>query len=126
MGDGLKKFAMMMRRYAAANPRQSSEMDISPYRITLSGGLRIVFYVDLYHMWYLSVYRDGTEPSSNEVKRVRADFGAPSEAKEERRVVGQRWHVISLSWPETEQKPLFEVKAKNEPNYYAFECGEAE
>lgn len=123
---GLKKFAIMMRRYAIEHPRANSSEPIEPYRVKLSGGLRIVLYLDLYHTWHLSMYRQGVEPAQEEIKAVRRDFAVPAEAEISRRVIGGEWHTVDLTWPESpDQRPLFDVQPRpDEPSYYHFECGE--
>lgn len=123
-GD-LKQIASGMRAYAVAHPRTGSDIEIERYRRTLTGGLRIVLFVDLNHRWHLSAYRLGVYPGPTEIDVLKRDFGVPADAlMEKARLPGnvapeRQWHIIRLKWIETEQRPLFEVgPAKLETNYF--------
>lgn len=115
-----------MRDFAIANPRLSSAADIGPYRRMLAGGLRVVLYVGVDHVWHMSAYRLGVLPSRKEIEILKRDFSVPAEVKEQTVAIPgdvppeQQWMIVRLRWIETEQVPLFEVgpKGDNGPTYY--------
>ena len=84
-------------------------------RRTLAGGLRVVLFVGVDHVWHLSAYRLGVLPSRKEIEILKRDFDVPAEAKEQTVAIPgdvppeQQWRIVRLRWVETEQVPLFEV-----------------
>ena len=122
-GD-LKKIAGEMRDYAIRNPRTRSDVDIKQFRRGLTGGLRIVLFVDLSHRWHLSAYRLGVYPSPKEVDVLKRDFNVPADALLEKNRLpitateGQQWCIIRLKWIEVEQRPLFEVGPAKLEKYF--------
>lgn len=95
----LKTIATEMIEYARLHPRLNTSDDINQYRRRLSGGLRLVLYLDRYSVWRLSLYRGNKPPSPTEVETVRRDFQVPAAAKKETEIV-HSWKVIRLSWPD--------------------------
>lgn len=122
-GD-LKRIAGEMRDYAIQHPRTRSDVDINQFRRGLTGGLRIVLFVDLNHRWHLSAYRLGVYPSSKEIDVLKRDFNVPADALlEKNRLPGtapeeRQWHIIRLKWIEIEQRPLFEVGPAKLEKYF--------
>ena len=55
--NSLARIAAEMRSYAIDNPRLATTGDTGPYRRKLTGGLGLVLYLNAYHTWHLSMYR---------------------------------------------------------------------
>ena len=108
----LNHIAAQMRKTAINSPRLASTADIAPYRRSLTGGLRLVLFLDVHQTWHLSLYRPNTWPSAKELEIVRRDFDVPKHANLTRQNI-HGWYIIRLKWVEEEQKPLFEVVPAN-------------
>lgn len=107
----LAAIAAEMRSYAIDNPRLSTAADISPFRRSLPGGLRLVLYLDAYQNWHLSLYRENVYPSRTEIQLINRAFNIPDDALETIRQVGP-WHIIKLKWAEPGDQKLFTLGPK--------------
>lgn len=103
----LKKIAAGMRQYAIQHPRTSTAADIKPYQVKLAGGLALTLYLDIKHQWCLTLGREGTKPSQNEIKTCKRDFEVPKDALETEHKLPP-WHLVRLRWKEPEK--LFELE----------------
>ncbi len=113
----LETIAAEMKKYAIENPRRGTVMPIEPYQHRLGGGLCLSLYLDLHHVWHLSLTRQDIAPSRGEVVKMKQVFGIPSDATESQRKVGKIWYVFRFTWPDEGPKK-FEVGPKT-PSYFS-------